>query len=384
MNYSSILTTASIALALILPSISFAADDSDEAYAKRAALSKKIKQMREIRREMPVPPPSGLFGIYHLPEKGQFVAGINFQNHKFSGLIEGSDSVSAETVVKTAPNIFFGAPMQPPTLRVVPQSAEANIIFPFINYTVHENFSLVALAPLISKKTVLETFNGPGTASLGTTTVKADGLGDIKFGFLYTPLKVHDDKGVRTHNVILDVVLSAPTGSIDEEDKILTPANTMMNTRLPYGMQLGSGTWDTLLGVAYWGKSDKWGWGAQYLATIPLESENSEGWSYGDKHEGTGWVSYEWKPQLASSLRLRHEYQNEIEGMDSKIYGPGLGANPDNYGGTITEFMIGTNWMYKPARNLSLELSKPIAQDRNGVQLEKDYSIMISWRNAIF
>ena len=157
-----------------------------------------------------------------------------------------------------------------------------------------------------------------------------------------------------------------------------------MNTQLTYGMPLGSGPWDTLLGLAYWGKEGKWGRGAQYLATLSLVSENSEGWRYGDKHEGTGWVSYEWQPTLASSIRLRHEYQDEIQGMDSKIFGPGLGANPGNYGGTRTELMIGINWMYKPARNLSLEFSKSVNQDRNGFQPDHDYSLMISWRNAIF
>jgi len=201
-----------------------------------------IKDMRALRKEMPVPPEAGLFGIYHLPKKGQFVTGINVQNFKFSGLLKGSNSVSAETAIVTAPNIFFGNPGQPPTLRVVPKRAEATVLFPFMNYTVDEKFSLVALAPLIKKKTVLETFNGPGTASLGTTTVNSKGLGDINYGVLFTPYKAYDDKNVRKHNVLFDFILSAPTGDIEQTDDILAPNNTMMNTRLPYGMQLGSGT----------------------------------------------------------------------------------------------------------------------------------------------
>jgi len=164
----------------------------------------------------------------------------------------------------------------------------------------------------------------------------------------------------------------------------LTPMNTMVKSRLGYGMQLGSGTWDALVGAAYWGKAGNWGWGAQYLATIPLENENDEGWRYGDKHEGTAWVSYAWKPTLVSSLRLRHETQGKIKGIDPKIFGPGLGAQTDNYGGTKTELMVGANWMYKPARNLSVEFSKPIDQDRNGFQADHDYSLMFSWRNGFF
>ncbi len=385
MNYSAILVSAGIALTLAAPTQAFAASDAEkaaaEAFKKRVALSKEIKKMRAMRKELPIPPAAGLFGVYAFPEKGQFVTGINVQNHKFSGLLEGSDSISAQQTVLTAPNPFFGDPMQPPTLRVVPLSAEANVIFPFVNYAINNKVSLVALAPLIKKKTVLETFAGANpTMSLGTNAVTTDGLGDIKFGVLYKAYNSTNKK----HNVIIDAVLSAPTGSIEEEDTQLTPMNTKMKARLAYGMQLGSGTWDALVGVAYWGKVKKIGWGAQYLGTIPLESENSEGWAYGDKHEVTTWLSYSFEAAFNGSIRLRHETQDEISGIDAKIYGPGLGANPDNYGGTRTELALGANWMYAPAHNISIEIAQPVAQDRNGVQVEHDQSLMISWRNAFF
>ena len=377
------LLSASLALACIMSTTALAVDDQDgsSTLEQRRALSNRIKQLRALRKKLPIPVPSGLFGIYAFPERGQGVAGINYQQHEFDGLIEGNDSVSAETVVTTAPNRFFGNPMQPPTLRVVPKSAQADVIFPFANFAINDRFALVALAPLIRKKTVLETFAGPvGTTSLGTNTVTSEGLGDIKFGTIFKAYNSDD----YNHNVLIDAVLSAPTGSITKEDYNLTPMNTREKTRLAYGMQLGSGTWDALLGVVYWGKQNQWGWGAQYLATIPLESENSEGWRFGDKHEGTAWVSYEWQPDLVTSLRLRGETQDEIHGIDPKIYGPGLGANPDNYGGERVEIGFGINWMPAVANNLSLEVLLPIHQDRNGVQAEHEFSVALSWRTGFF
>ena len=377
------LLSAGLVLACIMPTIALAVDDQggSSTLEQRRALSNRIKQLRALRKKLPIPVPSGLFGIYAFPERGQGVAGINYQHHEFDGLIEGNDSVSAETVVTTAPNRFFGNPMQPPTLRVVPKSAQADVIFPFANFAINDRFALVALAPLIRKKTVLETFAGPvGTTSLGTNTVTSEGLGDIKFGTIFKAYNSDD----YNHNVLIDAVLSAPTGSITKEDYNLTPMNTKEKTRLAYGMQLGSGTWDALLGVVYWGKQNQWGWGAQYLATIPLESENSEGWRFGDKHEGTAWVSYEWQPDLVTSLRLRGETQDEIHGIDPKIYGPGLGANPDNYGGERVEIGFGINWMPAVANNLSLEVLVPIHQDRNGVQAEHEFSVALSWRTGFF
>jgi hypothetical protein len=384
MKYRLSILSASLMLAFTMPMCALAAsDDSDDgsSLADRRALSERIKKLRALRKKLPMPVPAGLFGIYAFPEKGQGVAGINYQHHEFDGLLQGSDSVSAETVVTTAPNIFFGNPMQPPTLRVVPESAQADVIFPYANFAINDRFALVGLIPVIRKKTVLQTFAGPvGTKSLGTNTVTSQGLGDIKFG---TIIKAYNSDTYK-HNIIVDAVLSAPTGSITEEDYNLTPMNTMVKTRLAYGMQLGSGTWDTLLGLVYWGKDKNWGWGAQYLATIPLESENSEGWSYGDKHEGTGWVSYTWKPELVSSVRVRGETQGTVQGIDPNIYGPGLGANPDNYGGERVELGFGVNWMVKPANNISLELLLPVYQDRNGIQPDHNYSLAFSWRTGFF
>lgn len=384
MKYGIALLSASVALACLAPTYTYAAEGEsaigESTLEERRALSNRIKELRKIRKKLPIPVPSGLFGIYAFPEKGQGVFGVNVQHHSFDGLIQGSNSVSAETVVATAPNRFFGDPMQPPTLRVVPESAKADVIFPFANFAINDQFALVALAPLIKKETVLRTFDAAGTTSLGTNTVTSDGLGDIKFGTIYKAYNSEDYK----HNVVFDFVLSAPTGSIKEEDHNLTPMNTMQLSRLAYGMQLGSGTWDALLGAVYWGKDKQWGWGAQYLATIPLESENDEGWRYGDKHEATAWVSYEWNPDLATSLRLRAETQDKIHGIDPDIYGPGLGANPDNYGGERTEIGLGINWMPALANNISLELLMPVHQDRNGVQAEHEVSMALSWRRGYF
>jgi hypothetical protein len=379
---------SSLALAIAAPVYAETSSDDAESktdeqteFEKRRALSERIKKLRKLRKKLPHPVPSGLFGIYAFPERGQGVAGINVQHHEFDGLIQGGDSISAKTAVTTVPNRFFGDPMQPPTLRVVPQSAKADVMFPFANFAINDKFALVALAPLIQKETVLETFAGAtGTTSLGTTTVNSRGLGDIKFGTIF---KAYNSPEYR-HNFLIDAVLSAPTGSITEEDYNLTPMNTKVKSRLAYGMQLGSGTWDGLLGVVYWGREKDWGWGAQYLGILPLESKNSEGWRYGDKHELTAWLSYSWNPDFITSVRLRGETQDAIHGMDPNIYGAGLGADPDNYGGERVEVGIGINWMPAPANNLSLEILLPVHQDRNGVQAEHDFSLAFSWRTGFF
>ena len=382
MKYSITLLSAAIMLAIAIPTVTYA--EEEDTYEQRRELSNLIKTMRKVRKQLPIPVPSGLFGIYAFPEKGQGVAGINYQHYEFEGLLQGSDSISAETAVTTVPNRFFGDPTfvgNIPTLRVVPKSAKADVVFPYANFAINDYMALVALAPLVRKETELETFAGPaGTKSLGTNTVTSSGLGDIKFGAIFRAYNSENNN----HNLIIDAVVSAPTGSITEEDIQLTPMNTRVKGRLAYGMQLGSGTFDAVVGASYWGKDEQWGWGTQYLATLPLESKNEEGWRYGDKHELTSWFSYEWDPTLVTSFRVRGETQDKIHGIDPKIYGPGLGADPENYGGEKVELSIGVNWMVATANNISIEFSKPVYQDRNGVQADQDYSLFFSWRTGFF
>ncbi len=353
---------------------------SKDAYAQREALARKIRMMRDMRRRLPLAPPAGLSAVFTLPDPGQFVAGVNYRHIRKSGLLQGTDSITTAQAAATAPNFFAGRPGQPPTLRVIPRNAEADIVFPFINYSVDAKFSLVANLPLIRKRTLLETFNPPGTASIGTSEIRSSGIGDIKFGTLYKAYNAPD----RRHNLIANAILSMPTGSITEEDFTLTPLGTLKKNRLAYGMQLGSGTWDAILGVCYWGKQDRWGWGAQYLATLRLQDANSEGWRYGNKHNVTAWLSRRVAPSVVVSGRLAHNWQGRIKGSDPRIAGPGLGANPNNYGGRRLTVSIGINWMYAPAHNLGIEYVRPLKEDLNGVQLEHRDSLMISWRNAFF
>ena len=63
------------------------------------------------------------------------------------------------------------------------------------------------------------------------------------------------------HKLHLNAGLSLPTGDIDEEDDVLAPTGMRPTLRLPYAMQLGTGTWDLLPGLTYNGNHHQWGWG---------------------------------------------------------------------------------------------------------------------------
>lgn len=84
-----------------------------------------------------------------------------------------------------------------------------------------------------------------GTNILGQFETQSRGLSDAFVGGLYS---LFEDEGHRLH---MNLGLSLPTASVTESVFVLTPANTRPELRLPYAMQLGSGTYDLELGATY-------------------------------------------------------------------------------------------------------------------------------------
>ena len=118
--------------------------------------------------------------------------------------------------------------------------------------------------------------------------------------------------------------------------------NVRTDVRLPYAMQIGSGTVDALPGLTYTGLYGRLGWGAQYRATIHL-GENGDGYRLGDVHDLTAWGSVLWTPWLSTSLRLLGRIGGSIDGIDDEIVGPVQTADPDNYGGERLDVLLGVN-----------------------------------------
>ncbi|MDA7614523.1 transporter [Verrucomicrobiales bacterium] len=110
---------------------------------------------------------------------------------------------------------------------------------------------------------------------------KSEGWGDLKLSGIYELYHGH-----RT-TWLLNLGLSLPTGSTSEEDFIPGPGET----RLPYPMQIGSGTWDLLPGITYLEQADTWSWGAQLSGVIRL-GENDEGYTLGNVGQLTAWGAY--------------------------------------------------------------------------------------------
>ena len=76
------------------------------------------------------------------------------------------------------------------------------------------------------------------------------------------------------HHLHAQIGLSFPSGSLTEQDK--TPASGGTTVRLPYPMQIGSGTYDFLPGLTYTGSRSAYSWGAQARGEIRMNENHAE------------------------------------------------------------------------------------------------------------
>ena len=288
--------------------------------------------------------PAGVSGA-ELMMKGRWMLSYSFMRMEMEDNLDGSSSISPEEIVTSVPNIFFGTPGQPPTLRVVPTEMTTDMHMLGIMYAPTDTITVMGMLPYLEKSMKHTTFQGPaGTTELGTFTTRSSGIGDVKVNGLFG---IFDDSRHRVH---LNLGLSLPTGSIDEKDRALAPTGARPELRLPYPMQLGSGTYDLLPGVTYKG---------------------------GDQL--TGWASYSWTPGASASLRLTLRDTDEIDGQDPEIVAPVQTANPDFQGGERIDLGVGVNFSAQAGdwRGLRFgaELGIPLEQDLNGPQMEAAWNL---------
>ena len=296
-----------------------------------------------------------------------------FMHMEMEGNQDGTDDVSPEEIVSGASN-----PNAPPAnLRVVPTRMTMQMHMFGAMVAPSDDITLMAMLSYRENEMDHVTFQGAsGTNRLGEFTTRSSGIGDTRLMGLF---RLHTDA---VHHLHWIGGVSLPTGSITESDDVLSPMNTRPTLRLPYPMQLGSGTVDLLGGISYLANKGPWGWGAQYRATIRT-GENDEGYTFGDVHRLTAWVSRRWWSSLSGSLRLEWRRRDNVTGRDPLIAAPVQTADPDRQGGEWLELSAGVNWAGRGAwagHRLALEVGAPLRQDLEGPQLEIDHVATVGYQ----
>ncbi len=322
--------------------------------------------------------PIGVMGD-HRHAAGEIMLSYRFMRMDMGGNQIGSSDVTETQIATTIANRFFGNPGQPPTLRIVPTQMTMDMHMFGAMYAPNDRVTLMGMLPYISKKMDHVTFaGGAGTAVLGGFRTTSEGIGDVKLSAL---IGIWEGQSSSLH---ANIGISLPTGSTSETGTVLTPLNTRPTVRLPYAMQLGSGTYDLLPGITFMGRSGNTGYGAQLTGVFRMNKSN--GYQLGNEVKANIWGSIQPSPWVSISGRLEASTLGHIRGIDPNIVGPVQTADPLNYGGETVTAYLGVNTIVQNGalrgHRFAMEFGMPVYQNLNGPQMERDWTFVAGWQKA--
>jgi len=187
--------------------------------------------------------PIGVMGDHRM-KRGDFMVSYRYMNMDMDGSRDGTEQIAPTEIATTVANPFAGAAGQPPTLRVVPTEMTMEMHMFGGMYGLSDRITLMAMTSYVRKEMDHTTFmGGMGDTVLGEFTTQSSGIGDTTLGAIVGL----DDGSDHDRQINLNLLVSVPTGSNTRTDEILTPMGTTPSPRLPYPMQIGTGTWDATI-----------------------------------------------------------------------------------------------------------------------------------------
>jgi len=241
----------------------------------------------------------------------------------------------------------------------IPSSQTDNYHKVGVMYAPHERLTFSLMLPYIERSMNLRD-------ELGFREDRSAGIGDARLMFMLPFVR----KGRERTQV--NVGLSFPTGSIQQKDA--------SGDRLPYAMQLGSGSWDLIWGLTYAGQRSFLSWGAEFEGIYRI-ADNSLGYRAGTVYHTSGWLGGNLGDWLNVSVRLLWTHNGNIRGEDPFL-DMTKATNPLNdnkrQAGTHVEIGPGINLLlpFAGRQRLSFEIIWPIYENLDGPQLGGDVRLI--------
>ncbi|MEQ8560121.1 MAG: transporter, partial [Cytophagales bacterium] len=255
---------------------------------------------------------------------------------------------------------------------LVPQQMNMRMYMIGAMYAPSDNFTLMIMQNYVKNSMDLNNMMGMSFST------ESKGFGDLKVSALYGLMS---KKNSSFH---LNIGVNIPTGEI--QNRYSTPMTE--NMKLPYPMQLGSGTFDYSLGGTYKGSVKHWTWGIQPMAIVRT-SKNTENYRLGDQLNLNTWMSYDIFQWMSLSGRVLGTKSGEILGSDKELMimmAPP--ANNENSGKSQVKSYLGCNFSFGEKaywRNfkIGLEYGLPLYQEVNGIQMNEKASFIAGMRYSI-
>ena len=314
----------------------------------------------------------------HTHHKGGVMLSYRYMDMQMEGNRNGTNKLSPLEISGDFANVTGSGPA---TLRIVPTKMNMKMHMLGAMAAPNDDLTLMLMVNYLDKKMSHKTFSMMNAdMEIGGFTTRSEGWGDTKLAALFDAYK-----SAEYGSLVAKAGISLPTGALDKTGTIFNPMGNLQDIRLPYAMQLGSGTYDLEPALTYKIERGAWSGGSQYRGVIRI-GENSENYTLGDKHTLSLWGRYGWNEIIGTSLRLSGEYEGDIDGRDTRIAGTVQTANPDWYGGKRADVGIGFDLSMPSGalkgHSIAGELSLPVYQNVNGVQMDRDYAFTLGYKAA--
>ncbi len=325
----------------------------------RSSDEKEAEESEEEPRE--VLPPIGVFGerVHH---RRGIKLSFRYEHLSNAGLLIGDERVDPEAYLLAS------------SYQEVPFSSSEDRVTFEVAWVPADELTLVLRVPFVDKEAVHLIEEGGGVRAFGT---RATGFGDVNLSLLY---HVYQERHARLH---LNLGLNLPSGSSTVSS---TRSDPMVLERLPYSMQLGSGTVDLIPGFTYNGDWKLIIWGAQVEGELRAGT-NNQGYTLGNRYRATSWLGVRWVEWMHAGFRLEWMHWFNAEGGDP-LMDPTRSPDFDSMllAGRRLDTLFSLDF-YAPfgplaGTRVSIEGGLPAYQNLDGPQLRAEWLLTVGLQYA--
>jgi len=300
--------------------------------------------------------------------KGMWMLDYKYIRMNMKDLLDTNLKLTGETAVNPAGKYKY---------MMAPTSMTMDMHMGMVMYGFTDQFMGMLMLHYMSSSMGMESFEGT------KSTMKSSGIGDtIVSGMFQGP-----------HKLNFTVGISLPTGSTDVRGLMTHQAGVTNEQKYPYGMQLGSGSYELKQGIEFsdtLDTIDSISWGAKYMLTARL-NDNKHDYRLGNVFELEGWSQWEAHSLVSvkAMLKLRSQGRttgsdeemdrdNTIEGGEFFAMSPSLSS--ENYGGNRID--AGGAIKFKipgDIYSITTDFSMPIYQNLWGPQMATSWIASINF-----
>ena len=343
---------------LIRPPFGVAPDEEGQEYQRYVA-SEDDLDFNEATLPMPIDifrpdgvAPSGVIGDHTLNTLGRIMVSYRFNDIAFSGLRNGSHSVSTASALSQFP--------------IVPTNGTAQNQLFILEYGVTDDLTIMGVLPIIQRH--FNYIDASGNPYVNSIT----DLSDIQLSALYVLARTENQQ------LHLNLGMQVPTGIFIEQGSTTSPTSPA----LTYPVRSSDGTWDFMPGFTYRGQSRDWTWGLQAIGTFRF-GINKYDYRLGNEGNFNAWLARKLTESTSVSVRLNGHIMGNIYGADPQL-NPALtpSNNPMLQAYQQFNILFGVNYVVPDGllrgQRIGVEGGLPLYQWLDGPELGTKYQL---WAN---